>query len=106
MCEPVHISLAFRCLQLLLKNVGYTGRLLLRSSPDSAATSAAPERHKRCCGPHDFTCSVGRLALPSQPYDHESAEFVGNFGKQRRRSCFVTPSAGLAFSNTFSKPMV
>jgi hypothetical protein len=33
-------------------------------------------------------------------------ELVGNFGKQRRRSCFVTPSAGLAFSNTFSKPIV
>ena len=34
MCETVHISLAFRCLQLLLKTVGYTGSLLLRSSPD------------------------------------------------------------------------
>jgi hypothetical protein len=33
-------------------------------------------------------------------------DLVGNFGKQRRRSCFVTPSAGLAFSNTFSKPIV
>jgi hypothetical protein len=50
-CEPVHISLAFRCMQLLLKNVGYTGRLLLRSSPDSAATSAAPERHNGAVDP-------------------------------------------------------
>jgi hypothetical protein len=94
-CEPVHISLTFRSLQLLLKTVGYTSRLMLRSSPASAATPVRAS-DTQCGGPHGFACNVGRVALP------RPSKLLGNFGKRRRRPCSVTSSAHRAFSNTFS----